>query len=74
MTPLAPTIGTIAQYVPEVKPGAIHEPLEQRALFEKTLAAIRDIIGDLEEISSKRLVDELARIEGSPWPMGQGQA
>jgi len=59
---------------PKVKPAPIHEPPEQRALFEKTLAAIRDIIGDLEEISSKRLVDELARIEGSPWPMGQGQA
>ena len=53
--------------VPGVKPGAIHETPEKRALFERTLAAIRDIIGDLEEISSKRLVDELARIEGGPW-------
>ena len=53
--------------VPEVKPAPIYETPEQRALFEKTLAAIRDITGDLEEISSKRLVDELARIEGGPW-------
>jgi hypothetical protein len=53
--------------VPEVKPGAIHETPEKPALFEKTLAAIRDIIGDLEEISSKRIVDELARIGGGPW-------
>ena len=52
---------------PEVKPAPIHEPPEKRALFEKTLAAIRDIIGDLEEISSKRIVDELTRIEGGPW-------
>ena len=52
---------------PKVKPAKIHEPPEQRALFEKTLAAIRDITGDLEEISSKRLVDEQARIEGGPW-------
>jgi hypothetical protein len=51
---------------PEVKPVPIHET-EHRALFEKTLAAIRDIIGDLEEISSKRIVDELARVEGGPW-------
>jgi hypothetical protein len=53
--------------VPEVKPGAIHEPPEERSLFEGTLEAIRDIIGDLEEISSKRIVDELARIGGGPW-------
>ena len=53
--------------VPEAKPAPTHEPPEQRALFEKTLAAIRDIIGDLEESSSKRIVDELARIGGGPW-------
>ena len=53
--------------VPGVKPGAIHETPEQRALFERTLAAIRNIIGELQEISSKRIVDELARIEGGPW-------
>src|SRR6516225_5939960 len=53
--------------VPEVKPGAIHETPEQRALFERTLAAIRNIIGELQEISSKRIVDELARIGGGPW-------
>jgi hypothetical protein len=29
--------------------------------------AIRDIIGDLEEISSKRIVDELAQVEDGPW-------
>jgi hypothetical protein len=52
---------------PEVKPAPIHETPEQRALFEKTLAAIRHIVGDLEQISSKQLVDELVRIEGGPW-------
>jgi hypothetical protein len=52
---------------PKVKPAPIHEPPEQRALFEKTLAAIRDIMGELEESSSKQLVDELARIGGGPW-------
>jgi hypothetical protein len=52
---------------PKVKPAPIYETPEQRALFEKTLAAIQHIIGDLEEISSKQLVDELARIEGGPW-------
>jgi hypothetical protein len=52
---------------PKVKPAPIHEPPEERSLFEGTLAAIRDMIGDLEEISSKRIVDELARIEGGPW-------
>jgi Protein of unknown function (DUF3631) len=57
---------------PEVEPAPIHEPPEQRALFEKTLVAIRHIVGDLEEISSKRLVDELARIEGGPWAQGKG--
>jgi Protein of unknown function (DUF3631) len=60
--------------VTEVKPAPIHEPPEQRALFEKTLVAIRHIVGDLEEISSKRLVDELARIEGGPWAQwGKGR-
>jgi hypothetical protein len=53
---------------------ATHELPEQRALFEKTLVAIRPIVGDLEEISSKRLVDELARIEGGPWAQwGKGR-
>jgi hypothetical protein len=59
---------------PEVKPAPIHEPPQQRALFEKSLVAIRHIVGDLEEISSKRLVDELARIEGGPWAQwGKGR-
>jgi hypothetical protein len=40
---------------------------EERALFEKTRAAIRQIMGSLAEVSSKRLVDELARIESGPW-------
>jgi hypothetical protein len=53
--------------VAEVKPVPIHEPPEQRALLAKTLAAILQIFGDLKEISSKRLVDELARIEAGPW-------
>jgi len=52
---------------PEVKRAPIYETPEQRALFEKTLAAILQIFGDREEISSKRLVDELAQIEGGPW-------
>ena len=60
--------------VREVKPAPIYETPEQRALFEKTLAAILQIFGDLEEISSKRLVDELARIEGGPWAQwGKGR-
>jgi hypothetical protein len=45
----------------------ICETPEKRARFEKTLVAIRDIIGDLEEISSKRIVDELAQVEDGPW-------
>jgi Protein of unknown function (DUF3631) len=45
----------------------IYESPENRELFEKTLAAIRQIMGGLEEISSKRLTDELAQIEGGPW-------
>ena len=45
----------------------IYELPEQRELFEKTVAAIRQIMGDLREISSKRLTDELTRIEGGPW-------
>jgi hypothetical protein len=45
----------------------ICETPEKRAPFEKTLVAIRDIIGDLEEIYSKRIVDELAQVEDGPW-------
>jgi hypothetical protein len=45
----------------------IYESPEKRALFEKTLAAIQQIMGGLEEIPSKRLTDELARIERGPW-------
>jgi hypothetical protein len=45
----------------------IYESPEERALFEKTLAAIWQIMGGLEEIPSKRLTDELARIERGPW-------
>jgi hypothetical protein len=45
----------------------IYESPEKRALFEKTLAAMRQIMGGLEEISSRRLTDELTRIEGGPW-------
>jgi Protein of unknown function (DUF3631) len=52
---------------PTVRPVPIYETPEKQALFERTLAAIRLIFGGLEEISSKRLVDELARIEGGPW-------
>jgi hypothetical protein len=45
----------------------IYESPEKRELFEKTLATIRQIMGDLGEVSSKRLTDELAQIEGVPW-------
>jgi Protein of unknown function (DUF3631) len=45
----------------------IYESPEKRELFEKTLAAIRQIMGGLEEISSRQLTDELTRIEGGPW-------
>jgi hypothetical protein len=45
----------------------IHESPENRELFEKTLAAIRQIMGGLGEVSSKRLTGELAQIEGGPW-------
>ena len=37
----------------------IYESPEERELFEKTLAAIWQIMGGLEEIPSKRLTDEL---------------
>jgi hypothetical protein len=47
---------------------------EERALFEKTRAAIRQIMGSLAEVSSKRLSEELARIEGGPWAQwGKGR-
>ena len=45
----------------------IYESPENRELFEKTLAAIRQIMGGLGEVSSKRLTGELAQIEGGPW-------
>ena len=45
----------------------IYKSSEKRELFEKTLAAIRQIMDGLEEIASKRLTDELIRIEGGPW-------
>jgi hypothetical protein len=45
----------------------IYESPEKPELFEKTLAAMRQIMGGLEEISSRQLTDELARIEGGPW-------
>ena len=45
---------------------------ENRELFEKTLAAIRQIMGGLGEIPSKRLACELAQIEGGPWSKSMG--
>ena len=45
----------------------IYESPEKRDLFEKTVVAIRQILDGLEELPSKRLTDELARIEGGPW-------
>src|SRR6516225_3587854 len=45
----------------------IYESPEERELFEKTLAAIRQIVGDLKEISSKRLTEKLAEVKGGPW-------
>jgi hypothetical protein len=44
-----------------------YETPEKQSVFVKTLAAIRNIIGDREEITSRVIVDELARIEGGPW-------
>src|SRR5262249_44116915 len=44
-----------------------YETSEKQSIFAKTLAAIRNIIGDREEITSRVIVDELARIEGGPW-------
>jgi hypothetical protein len=53
---------------PEAKPTTpLYETPEKQVLFEKTLAAIRNIIGDREEIASRVIVDELARIESGPW-------
>jgi hypothetical protein len=52
----------------------IYESPEKRKLFEKTLAAIRQIMSGLREISSKRLTDELTRIEDGPsaeWSAGR---
>jgi hypothetical protein len=51
-----------------------YETPEQQSIFLKTLAAIQNIIGDREEITSRVIVDELARIEGGPWAQwGQGK-
>jgi hypothetical protein len=60
---------------PEAKPTTpLYETPEKQVLFEKTLLAIRQIIGDLEDISSKRLTEELTRIEGGPWAQwGKGR-
>jgi hypothetical protein len=40
---------------------------EERELFEKTLAAIWEIMGDLKEISSKQLTEKLAEVKDGPW-------
>ena len=40
---------------------------DTQSLFRRTLAAIKDIFGDLEEITSKRIVDKLTQIEAGPW-------
>ena len=66
--PSALSNGTTTKSKAEAKQDApIYSSPENRELFEKTLAAIRQIMGGLEEISSKRLTDELIRIEGGPW-------
>jgi hypothetical protein len=44
-----------------------HKTPEKQSIFVKTLTAIRNIIGNREEIASRVIVDELARIEGGPW-------
>jgi hypothetical protein len=42
--------------------------------LQKTLGAIRHILGELGEIPSKRLACELAQIEGGPWAQwGRGR-
>jgi hypothetical protein len=51
----------------EPKQARNNETPEERELLQKTLGAIRHILGALGEISSKRLACELARIEGGPW-------
>src|SRR6516165_10044037 len=45
----------------------IYESPEKRELFEKTLAAIREIVGDLNYINAKPLTEKLAEVKGGPW-------
>jgi hypothetical protein len=40
---------------------------ENHSVFAKTLAAIQNIMGEREEITSRGIVDGLVRIEGGPW-------
>ena len=54
--------------------GGANETPEEREFLQKTLGAIRHILGALGEISSKRLACELAQIEGGPWAQwGRGR-
>jgi hypothetical protein len=40
---------------------------EPQSLFEETIAAIKDILGERHEITSKEIVDRLIGNEGGPW-------
>jgi putative DNA primase/helicase len=40
---------------------------EAQSVFEETIAAIKDIIGQRTEITSKEIVDRLVKIDGGPW-------
>jgi putative DNA primase/helicase len=45
----------------------LSDALESRSVFEETLAAIKDMIGERDEIASKEIVDRLVQIEGGLW-------
>jgi hypothetical protein len=58
----------------EPKQARINATPEEREFLQKTLGAIRHILGELGEIPSKRLACELAQIEGGPWAQwGRGR-
>jgi hypothetical protein len=46
---------------------ALADAADGRSLFEETLAAIEELLGDRDEISSKDVVEHLAQVEGGPW-------
>jgi hypothetical protein len=46
---------------------ALSHAVESDSLFEETLAAIREMIGRRDEITSKEIIDRLVKIEDGPW-------